>query len=189
MFNKSYFNDELLSICEPKYRFASRVALISLHLLIRKFNFYAVLFMNVELYNCIFTKQISDNLRINYNKIVWFLTMCPLLSLTLLQISPFSLYETLNLVTHCFNPGSDPFRPCVTTPETHFKTPRSTCIHWLRSLVMALQAPILGIISWPFKRAELGPWYRSHSEEAVIWSSDILPSSIPRPLSQAVSYS
>ena len=82
------------------------------------------------------------------------------------------------LVTH----SSDPSLPCVAKRVTMVNLPRSTCSHWLRSSLKGDQPPCL-IPTIPLfltcSLARLAAKLSSLFEEALIWTSEIAPLSMP----------
>lgn len=86
------------------------------------------------------------------------------------------LYETVYLVTHW---SQHSCLPCVSIPVTLVIWPKSTFSHWLTSLVLADHAPVFPPPALKFNLALEGPWPAFHSDDADIWLSKIVPSSMP----------
>ena len=79
------------------------------------------------------------------------------------------------LVTH----SSDPSLPCIAKRVTVVNLPRSTCSHWLRSSLKGDQPPCLIPLFLTSSLARLAAKLSSFFEEALIWTSEIAPLSMP----------
>ncbi len=85
---------------------------------------------------------------------------------------------TCRIFTHCLQQSSLSWVLMPTTTVCRWK---STCNHWLRSFVFAVQDPVLPFRAGRNNLALFGPWVVGlYSDEAVICEAWILTLRIPR---------